>query len=276
MEGQLMKVPLAVRAIPSLAVRAWFTPPPLSDRRRAVWESSLEGTKSITLDVDGNSLKGFVHGQGPLVFLVHGWGGRAAQMGRLGKSVAALGFNVVAVDFPGHGEQKWDRSDIFQMSTALRALKEHFGHPDAVIAHSLGSMAAVYAFQEEMPGRLVLLAPMLDVSEALATFAERARLLPWASALLKRRIRRFCGDSWPIFAAGTDTDFGEAQVMVVHDPADLDTRFESSAVLAAVREDTQLVVTKSKGHNGILADDEVAGEIGRFLIGLDATRERSA
>jgi alpha-beta hydrolase superfamily lysophospholipase len=271
-----MKVPLAVRAVPSLAVRAWFTPPPLSDRRRAIWESSLEGTESITLDVDGNSLKGFVHGQGPLVFLVHGWGGRAAQMGRLGKSVAAHGFKVVAVDSPGHGEQKWDRSDIFQMSTALHALKERFGQPDAVIAHSLGSMAAVYAFQDEMPERFVLLAPMLDVSEALATFAGRARLLPWSAALLRRRIRRFCGDSWAVFAAGTATDFGEAQVMVVHDPADPDTRFESSAVLAAVRDQTHLVVTKSKGHNGILADDQVVGEIERFLTGLSATRQRSA
>jgi hypothetical protein len=118
---------------------------------------------------------------------------------------------------------------------------------------------------------------MLDVSKALATFAERARLLPWTAASLTRRIRRFCGDSWAVFAAGTDTDFGEARVMVVHDPADPDTRFESSAVLAAVREDTHLVVANSKGHNGILADDEVAGEIGRFLIGLGATpRQRTA
>jgi alpha-beta hydrolase superfamily lysophospholipase len=236
----------------------------------------LEGTEGITLDVDGNNIKGFVHGQGPLVFLVHGWGGRAAQMSRLGKSVAALGFRVVAVDLPGHGEQKWDRSDIFQMSTALQALREGFGQPDAVIAHSLGSMAAVYAFQDQMPECLVLLAPMLDVSEALATFAQRARLLPWAAASLTRRIRRFCGESWAIFAAGTGTDFGDAQVMVVHDPADPDTRFESSAVLAAVRDQTHLVVTKSKGHNGILADDQVAEEIGRFLTGLGATRQRSA
>jgi len=271
-----MKVPLAVRAVPSLAVRAWFTPPPLSDRRRGIWESSLEGTETMTLDVDGRSHRGFVHGDGPLVFLVHGWGGRAAQMGHLGKAVAAHGFKVVAVDSPGHGEQKWDRSDIFQFSAALRALVERFGQPEAVIAHSLGSMAAVYAFQDEMPERLVLLAPMLDVSKALATFAERARLLPWTAASLTRRIRRFCGDSWAVFAAGTDTDFGEARVMVVHDPADPDTRFESSAVLAAVREDTHLVVANSKGHNGILADDEVAGEIGRFLIGLGATRQRFA
>jgi alpha-beta hydrolase superfamily lysophospholipase len=271
-----MKVPLSIRAIPSFAARAWFTPPPLSERRRAVWESSLKGTEPTTLDADGRSLNGFVHGDGPLVFLVHGWGGRAAQMGRLGKAVAAHGFRVVAIDFPGHAEQKWDRSDIFQMSAALRALVERFGHPEAVIAHSLGSMAAVYAFRDEMPERLVLLAPMLDVSEALATFAERARLFPWTAASLKRRIRRFCGDSWPIFAAGTDTDFGEARVMVVHDPSDPDTRFESSAVLAAVRDQTKLVVATSKGHNGVLLDDEVAGEIGRFLLGRGATRQRSA
>jgi hypothetical protein len=29
------------------------------------------------------------------------------------------------------------------------------------------------------------------------------------------------------------------------------------------------VVANSRGHNGVLADKEVAGEIGRFLLGVE-------
>ena len=262
-----MKVPYPVRVVPAMAARAWFTPPPLSDRRRQMWERSLEGTESITLEFDGKSLSGFRHGEGPLVFFVHGWGGRASQMGQLARSVADQGFTVVAIDFPGHGERRWDTSDVFQMSAALTQLAGRFGHPQGVVAHSLGAMAAVYAFQGAMPERVVLLAPMLDINEALDTFAGRARLMPWTAAALKRRLRRFCGESWPIFAAGSGTDFGDAEVLVVHDPDDPDTRFESSAVLAAVRENTRLLNANSRGHNGVLADDGVAREVGRFLLG---------
>lgn len=269
-----MKVPFPVRVIPAMAARAWFTPPPLSERRRQVWEQALDGTESITVDFDGKSLSGFRHGEGPLVFLVHGWGGRAAQMGQLARAVVDQGFTVVAIDFPGHGTQKWDKSDVFQMSSALEHLATRFGEPQGVVAHSLGAMATVYAFQGAMPERVVLLAPMLDINEALDTFALRARLMPWTAASLKKRLRRFCGDSWAIFAAGPDTDFGDSEVLVVHDPDDPDTRFESSAVLAAVRKRTRLVVANSRGHNGVLDDEEVAREIGRFLLGLDAGRRR--
>lgn len=269
-----MRVPVPVRVIPAMATRAWFTPPPLSERRRHLWDQSLEGTESITIDFDGKPLNGFRYGEGPLVFLVHGWGGRAAQMGQLARSVADQGFTVVAIDFPGHGEQKWDTSDVFQMSSALNQLVAQFGAPRAVIAHSLGAMAVVYAFQEAMPERVVLLAPMLDINEALDTFASRARLMPWTAASLKKRLRRFSGDSWAIFAAGTDTDFGDADVLVVHDPDDSDTRFESSAVLAAVRDRTSLVVANSRGHNGVLADGEVAGAVGRFLLGVGARSQK--
>ncbi len=269
-----MRVPVPVRVVPALAARAWFTPPPLSDRRRGLWDQSLDGTESISIDVDGKTLKGFRHGDGPLVYLVHGWGGRAAQMGELACSVADQGFMVVAIDFPGHGEQKWDTSDVFQMSSALGQLVAQFGEPQSVIAHSLGAMAVAFAFKGVMPDRLVLLAPMLDINEALDTFATRARLMPWTAASLKKRLRRFTGDSWKVLAAGTDTDFGDADVLVVHDPHDPDTRFESSAVLAAVRERTDLLVANSMGHNGVLADGEVAGAIARFLVGAGVPQVR--
>ena len=269
-----MRVPLPVRVIPAMAARAWFTPPPLSERRRQLWDQTLERTEAITIDFDGKPLNGFRYGDGPLVLLVHGWGGRAAQMGQLARSVADRGFTVIAIDFPGHGDQKWDTSDVFQMSSALNQLVAQFGDPQAVVAHSLGAMAVVYAFRGAMPERVVLLAPMLDINEALDTFASRARLMPWTAASLEKKLRRFCGDSWAIFAAGTDTDFGDAEVLVVHDPDDPDTRFESSAVLAAVRDRTSLVVANSRGHNGVLADGDLAGAVGRFLLGASVRSQR--
>src|SRR5690349_4240764 len=42
-------------------------------------------------------------GQGPAVLLVHGWEGRATQLGAFVPALLEAGYRVVAVDMPGHG-----------------------------------------------------------------------------------------------------------------------------------------------------------------------------
>lgn len=265
MAGPEMKAPLPVRLIPAFAERAWFTPPPLSSRRLERWQESSAAATPLVVNVDGFDLSGFTLGSGPLVFLVHGWGGRAAQMGLLARAIAERGFSVIAVDAPGHGDGR-KTSDIFQMSKAIDALVNRFGQPAAVVAHSLGSMATVRAFRDEMPDALVLLAPLLDVQVALDRFIERAQLAWWTRHSLVRRIRRFVGADWDSFAEGYQTDFGEAEVFVVHDPSDDDAPFDMSAALAATREKTVLWVAESTGHTGLLQDSEVIEEVANHLV----------
>jgi pimeloyl-ACP methyl ester carboxylesterase len=265
MEGPTVKVPLPIRMIPAFAERAWFTPPPLSGRREERWRESLAGTEPLVLTVDGFDLSGFTLGAGPLVLLVHGWGGRASQMSLLAKAIAERGFTVVAVDAPGHGDGR-STSDIFQMTAAIESLVDRFGQPTAVVAHSLGSMATVRALRTQMPGSLVLLAPLLDVEVALAKFIERAQLAPWTARSLVRRIKRFVGAEWDSFVVGYRTDFGDADVFVVHDPDDADAPFEVSAALAATRERTVLWIAESTGHTGLLQDSEVLEKVANHLV----------
>lgn len=259
-----MKVPLPVRLIPAFAERAWFTPPPLSENREQRWRESVADAEQFTLTVDGAELSGYRHGEGPLVYLVHGWGGRAAQMGRLAMSISEQGFTVVAVNAPGHGDGR-STSDVFQMTTGLQHLVDRFGQPTAVVAHSLGSMATVRAFRDRMPEVLVLMAPVLDVQVALDKFSERAQLMPWVGRSLVRRIRRFIGGDWDSFVEGYQTDFGEAHVLIVHDPDDDDAPFGLSAAMAATREATSLWVAGSTGHAGLLQAPEAIEVVTGFL-----------
>lgn len=260
-----MRIPLPIRMIPVFAERAWFTPPPLSPRREERWQESLSATTRLTVTVDGVDLTGFTIGTGPLVFLVHGWGGRAAQMGLLARVIADGGFTVIAVDAPGHGDGR-TTSDIFQMTSAIEQLVDRFGEPAAVVAHSLGSMATARAFLDRMPDVVVLLAPLLDVRVALDKFIGRARLASWTGRSLVRRIRRFVGAEWDRFAAGFQTDFGNADVLVVHDPDDDDAPFEASAALAATREKTILWIAESTGHTGLLQAPEVLERVANHLV----------
>mgnify|MGYP002622061732 FL=1 len=260
-----MGAPLAVRAVPSLAERAWFTPPPLSTRVREKWEIDLAGTEPIFIELDGEDLEGLITGDGPVVFLAHGWGGRASQMARLAKAIAAEGFTALAINSPGHGGPGLAQSNVFRMAEGLHGLVDRYGPPHAIVAHSLGAMAAIHAFAPDLPSRVALVAPVLDVEEVLDIFAARARLFPWAATRLERRVRSFIGPHWDSFAAGPRTDLGDSEVLIIHDPEDRDAPFATSAALAAIRDKTYLHVADGLGHHSVLRDPAALKTVADFV-----------
>jgi pimeloyl-ACP methyl ester carboxylesterase len=193
----------------------------------------------------------------PLVILAHGWGGRAAQMIDLAEAVAASGFQAVAIDAPGHGTDEQTTSDGFQMAAGLRALESRYGPPGALVTHSIGAMAAVLAFGEAPAAAAVFLAPVLDLRDPLRLFSDRAKLAPWTTRSLSRRVRSFTGESWPVITAAAQADLPGEELLIVHDPADEDAPFTTSARLATQRSLVQLVEVPGLGHNQLLRDSGV-------------------
>jgi Serine aminopeptidase, S33 len=260
-----MRVPLSVRILPPVAYRAWFTPPRSGHRAAARDAERLKAVERISVAVEGRSHPGFVTGEGPLVILAHGWGGRAAQMLDLGEAAARVGYRAVAIDAPGHNTDEQRTSDGFQMAAGLEAVAERFGPPAAVIAHSLGAMTSVMAWSDRPPRAAAWLAPVLDLRSALRLFASRAQLVPWTDRLLRARVKRFVGDSWPVVSAGADADLAGADLLIVHDPDDPDADFATSAALAERRSNTRLLETPGLGHYQPLRDPDVVGQVEAFL-----------
>lgn len=260
-----MRVPLPVRVLPAVAERVWFTPPRPSARALDRDADRLKSAEPITVAMNGGERPGFSMGDGPVVVLAHGWGGRAAQMIDLAEAVAASGFKAVAIDAPGHGTDEQTTSDGFQMAAGLLAVEGRYGPPAALVTHSIGAIAAVLAFAERPATAAVLLAPVLDLRDPLRLFSERAKLAPWTTRSLSRRVRNFTGEWWPVITAGAQADLPGAQMLIVHDPADPDAPFTTSARLATQRSRTQLVKMPGLGHNQVLRDPGVTEATARFL-----------
>ena len=263
--GAPVRVPLPVRLVPTVAERAWFTPPRPSARARARDAEALAAVEPVVVEVEGHPRPGFAVGEGPLMILAHGWGGRAAQMLELAQAVARNGYRAVAIDLPGHNTDDRRTSDGFQMAAGLGAIEAGFGPPAGVIAHSLGAMATVMAFGDRPPGVAVWLAPVLDVRDSLQVFSQRAMLAPWTTRALRRRVERFIGDWWPSLTAGPETDLPGTQLLLVHDPADPDSAFDLSVELAKRRPHTRLVEARGTGHNRLLRDAATIDQVVRFL-----------
>ena len=81
------------------------------------------------------------HDRGPkAVFLIHGWGVRAASMGRLASALADAGFTVYNYDYPTSKRNIEDHSDIF-LALYRRILKtEKIAGNVYFVTHSMGGI----------------------------------------------------------------------------------------------------------------------------------------
>lgn len=255
-----MTVPWPVRVLPALAYRAWFTPPPA----RSPGRDPDPGFEPISVVGPEGEVSGYSVGEGPLVLAIHGWGGRASQMASIARGLAAAGYRVVAADIPGHAGGP--PTDPKGPALAVRRLVESFGEPVVVVAHSFGNPVTRLAFSGGAPPPVVvLLAPLIVVTDGLGIFTERLGLAPWVRWALERRLRRWDPEVWQLVNSTDDSLYPGAELLIVHDPADHDTPFDASERVAGSRPSTELVVASGLGHAGILHDDTIIDQIAQFI-----------
>lgn len=265
-----MRVPFPVRALPSLTFRAWLTPPPLAESTSVRDRETLAGLSPVYF----GGLAGHEIGRGPLALALHGWGGRSAQMVPIARRLADEGHRVVVPRLPGHAGGH--PTDIKVAASAVRALVEDVGWPRLVVAHSFASMVLRLAFTQETPGRVALIAPALDVNDALAVFGDRLRLMPWARRGLRARLEAWDRSLWPTVSQSPPTQLPGAELLIIHDPEDRETPFGRSAELAAIRPGTSIVAMKSAGHTRILSEPATLEALADFAAEKLVSRDSAA
>lgn len=265
-----MKVPLSVRTLPRIALQAWFTPPGLGARTMIRDAEAVQDLETVTVTLsDGLRLAGFEVGCGPTALALHGWGGRAAQMAPIARRLAADGFRVIAVDLPGHAGGV--ATDIKEYASAVHSLVGRFGMPEVLVGHSFAGLAARLTFRDVAPSNVILIAPLLTVSDALHAFEARARLMPWTRRGLRSGLKEWDPSIWHVIDQIGYDQLPGAQLMILHDPEDMDTSFGASAELAAIRPHTTIASIPGAGHSGILSDPEAVELVAR-AAGLSRLR----
>ena len=264
------------RLAPGLAARAatrlWFrVPTPV----RIPANAPGAGTP-FQVTWEGHQVRGRTWGEGTAVYLVHGWGGRGRQLNAFVEPLMAAGHRVVQFDAPSHGASDaggWGPRSTHgvEMGKALDAVAAEFGPARAVVAHSLGAVAAMLALRHGWLGteRLVFLAPISSYADAAEPFR---RML----ALGRRTSRRFDAAVWR--RVGIEPDDFELRrqletaepavpTLVVHDREDRVTSALRSIELAESFPNVRLVLTSGLGHNRLLADAAVVAEVTDFVGG---------
>lgn len=265
----------AEHVAPGLAGRVakdlWFSAPP-----RMADQPVPDGGEPFAVGAQGHVVRGLAWGEGPVVYLVHGWGGRGSQFGAMVAPLVEAGHRVVMFDGPSHGDSDPGPSgprltNGVELARALDEVFCRFGPAEAVVAHSMGTISTYLALRFGWLGtrRLVFIAPMV---EALSLFDLFQGSLGFG-ARTRRAFDRAVDEYVGIPVSGFDARFQASQVdpvptLVISDRGDRQTPYDAVVDFAETI-GAPLVTTEGLGHRKILRDPGVVARVVEFVAAQD-------
>jgi pimeloyl-ACP methyl ester carboxylesterase len=264
------------RIAPAVAARAvtrtWFRLPAGPPATRLP-----DGGAPFEQASQGSVVRGHAWGDGPVVYLVHGWAGRGGQLAAFVEPLVHRGHRVVLFDGLSHGDSGPGPSGArtsngVELARSLDDVATRFGPAAAVVAHSMGAVATLLAVRHGWLGtdRLALLAPMTSYAGAFTPFAEHLGLSTRTRELVDRAVARRVGlptEEFDVaFLAG---EVEPVPTLVVHDRGDRQTPYAESVRLVEGLPDARMITTQGLGHRRLLTDPAVVGSVASFVAGAE-------
>lgn len=238
----------------SLALRLFCSPlPPKFLGRRAMpapWRAE-------DWAFEGSHLRAWRHGDSlgdrPQVLLVHGWGGKAAQMKSLAEALWQQGLDPVLLDMPAHGHSGGWSSHLPQWRRALFVAASHLGPLQGVVAHSLGAVATLSATARGLPvQRLALLATSAPPATVLGWFGQAFGLGEAARHDLRKRLELLSDGPLAQFEPAWLGEHLHQAVLLIHDEQDRAAPVANAQALAETLPDARLLLSSGLGHRRVL------------------------
>ena len=252
-----------------VAASLWFKTP---RQPRAV--AVPDGGVAFEVETLGSIVRGTYWGSGPVVYLLHGWGGRGDQLASFVEPLRATGHRVVMFDALSHGSSEPGpsgpgRAHAVEFGRALDDVAARFGPARAVVAHSMGSVPVLLALRDGWIGveRLVFISPMNDLATYFDRFGATVGFGPRIRRGLDDQTRRRTG--YPVDEFELPRLMAELAdrppTMFVHDRGDRETSHAASAAVAESMSGASMLSTDGLGHNRILRDAAVIDAAVRYV-----------
>ena len=206
---------------------------------------------------------------GPIVLFVHGWSGRGSQVSSFVAPLQDEGFQVLAVDLPGHGESPGKRTNILECARVIEEVDSKDGPLYAVITHSFGGMVMGYALQHGVGlERAVIISAPSDVEFLVESFSETLHMHPAVVDDLWHRLElRFDADFSERISTVNNVSDLDIPALVVHDEDDVNVPIAQGQRIAATWPDARFLKTSGLGHGRILRDRDVVDTVVSFIKG---------
>lgn len=272
----VISVPSSIQAAFSLASR--IAPGPTSAVVERLFRSTRRsaprpGERNILDSATPSEVAGmrvWSWGEGPTLLLVHGWNGRATQLGGFVEPLVARGYRVVAFDAIGHGESPGKFLSLPELATCIQLVADALGQVYGVVAHSLGGAATTFALSRGLRvERAVFISPPSDPREFLALVSGALGASDEVRSRVKERVERRLGTALEDMRAEMLARSMSTPLLVIHDENDKEVPVRVGRTIATAWPGAELVITEGLGHQRILRAEPV---VNRAVSFIDAPR----
>ena len=261
---------LAPRKAVDQAARLFSTPPRHAHTAREL-ELLSTGTRYNVATAYGTlAAWRFGRADRPVVVLVHGWGGRGAQLRAFVPALLDAGYQVVTFDHVGHGLSDADESTLVHFIAGLDAVvadAEARGvKVVGLIGHSLGAAATgAWLNRTRRELRAVLIAPPNSVERYSGFFARKLGISESVRRAMQERFERTLGLRWSEFELPDSVAQVRARALVIHDAGDREVSQAAGLAIARAWRGARFASTRGLGHRMILRDAAVVQDAIDFI-----------
>lgn len=223
-----------------------------------------------------DSLAGWRFGAdaGPVVALVHGWGGQGTQFLRMARGLAARGFEAVVIDAGNHGASAPARMGFDRFMCDARALADYLGTmPFAWVAHSAAALAILSGRRTHAIGAcayVTIAAPFVPYVP-LNRFRSIGADEDTVDCIKPMLASQFQSD-WDALETGVAWQADpNASLLAIYDATDTMVEAGDAERIRKVWPECRTVLTQGLGHNRLLGAQEVIAATVEFLAGVAAS-----
>ncbi|MFZ6721989.1 alpha/beta hydrolase [Undibacterium sp. Ji49W] len=235
---------------------------------------ALSAARRFDIDHAGQVLVAWRWGPdtAPAVLLLHGWESRASHMAAFVAPLLQAGYGVIALDGPAHGESQGELTHVVDYGKAVLALAAQVGPLAAVIGHSAGSAASLYAYAHGLRvAASVQLCGPASLTRVVQRTARMAGLNAEEAYALEQQMAAHVGVPLDSVDLSQLQSGFQHPVLILHDPEDREMPYEESIALAAAWPKARLQPVAGTGHRRILRTPAVVEAAISFIVEHGAT-----
>lgn len=199
------------------------------------------------------------------ILLTHGWESNAARWKSLIEPLKKKGYNIIALDAPGHGRSGSKVFNAIIYAEFINVVAKRFS-PDIIIGHSVGGMAAAFfqhKYQFAKIKKMVLLGAPSEFQDVMKRYTDMLGYNHRIISQLHHTIEKRFGNTPDTFSTAKFLETIESEGLIIHDEDDRIIPYKDALSLKNSFRNSKLITTKGLGHS--LLDESVTNYIYEFI-----------
>lgn len=204
-------------------------------------------------------------GTGQTIMLTHGWESNSARWKRLILDLNKKGYNVIALDAPGHGKSGSKIFNAVIYAEFINVVAKRFS-PNIIVGHSVGGMAAALfqnKYQLASVKKIILLGAPSEFQDVMKRYTDMLGYNHRIVSQLQHTIHERFGNTAESFSTARFLETIASEGLIIHDEDDGIIPYNDALLLKNSFKNSRLITTKGLGHS--LNDASVADYIYTFI-----------